>query len=692
MPDFLLEIGTEELPARFLANEEAQILELFDSALHEEKLPFDKMEVYSTPRRLALVIVGLAERQKSGEEIIIGPPLNIAYDATGKPSQALLGFLKNNQADESQVFNQKSGKGEYIAIKKQIGGKSAKEILQNICPQILSRLSFPKRMHWAHERQPYARPVHWILALLDKEPVKFDFAGISSDIFTYGHRVHGTGKQAAQSIGNWVDILEQSGIVVDSQKRKNAIIEAGNKLANEIDGQVVWKDSLLDEVSGLVEYPVVILGSFDPAYLEIPSEVLLTSMETHQKSFGLRDQQGNLLPAFLTVLNLKPKNMEIVRKGWERVLKARLEDAQFFWRNDSNIPFSHWQEKLKDVIFIGQLGTMAEKTDRLEKLCAWLASKFVPSREKDLERAAQLAKADLVSGMVGEFDVLQGIMGGIYAKNAGENEIVYTAISEQYLPAGPDTPVPASPGGAILSLADNADRLTGCFGLNIIPGGTADPQGLRRSALAIIRILLDKNWHLSLDKLFSFSRSLYGARNWKLSPEEAQEKLLNFMKMRLQNYFVSKGFPTTFVQAVLTGNSDDVTACKDRLEALTRFAKSDNFVELAQILKRSGNIVKKSSSALDDAKWQKEYLLEEEEKNLADILTSLEAEVQLCLANKDYDGAFNSLNTLQEPVSKFFDKIMVNCEDRRLKENRLKLLRDIEKIYAPLLSFNLLQV
>lgn len=691
MPDFLLEIGSEEQPSRFLKAEEGQIAELFANALKEANLPYKQISTFSTPRRLAIYIHDLAPAQERSEEIVSGPPAKVAWTAEGKPTAALEGFLRLHGASQDQVFRRATPKGEYVALKKETGGKSASEILSAIAPNILARFSFPKKMRWGSGSQAWGRPLHWLLALLDDQVVDFEFAGLKSGRKSLGHRVHGNGSLEIAAARDWEDELRKAGVEPGSPKRKEIILAEGERLAAAANGQIAWKESLLEEVDGLVEHPVPILGNFDPAYLELPSEVLLTSMEKHQKSFGVWNEAGQLLPVFLTVLNLTPRDADLVRKGWERVLKARLEDARFFWRADLATPLSAWQEKLKSVIFIGPLGSMAEKGERLEKLGVWLAERLRPELKDDLARAGALAKADLVSGMVGEFDSLQGVMGGIYARKAGENEVVAKAIAEQYLPAGPDSPLPATPAGAMLSLANNVDSLVGCFGLGMIPGGMADPHGLRRNALGIIRVLADHAWPLDLSEFFDYARSLYGEKNWKLSADDARQKLLDFVKTRMRHFYTGLGYPTTLVDAVLA-SENDVAAFKAKLTALDAFSKTENFDSLVHVLKRVDNILKKSASSLDEKPMQNSLLREDAEIALARTLDELEPELRGLLEGGQYGDALASLEKLLLPVSDFFEKVMVNCEDAALRENRLKLLRKIQELFAPLANFALLQI
>lgn len=690
MPDFILEIGTEEVPARFLKNEETDLLQNLIKALDESGLAHGPATSYATPRRLAVFIADVAERQACGEEVITGPPVAAAYDVDGKPSKALLGFMKGHALELADIFAQKSPKGEYVAARRQTGGRDAIELLAEICPVVLGGLHFPKRMRWASHKLAYARPTRWILALYGDRVVPFEFGPLKSDRKTFGHRVHGSGPHVVAAASAWLEVVSDKGqIVPDAGRRRQHIMARGDEAARRLGGRIVWKESLLDEVGGLVEHPVPILGDFDPSYLEIPEEVLLTSMESHQKSFGLRGVDGKLLPHFLTVLNLEPQDPALVKKGWERVLRARLEDARFFWRADLADSFDNWLKRLETVIYIGPLGSVAEHGKRLASLCRWLAEQVEPLRPELASRAGELAKADLVSAMIGEFDTLQGIMGGIYAEKAGEDPAVSQAIREQYLPAGPDSPLPASSLGAILSVADKALMLAGCFGLNMIPTGMADPNGLRRCALGIIRILLDRGWDIRTSALFDMARSLFGEKKWKLTPEAARERLLEFMKARLRAWYIAQGYDTPMVDAVLANGVEHIADSKARLDALQAFAGNSDFLDQARILKRVENISREAAE--HSGGWEKTLLAEEAEKALAAELETALPVLDALLARRAYGEVFAMLGKLRDPVNNFFEKVMVNSEDPAVRQNRMRLLRALARPYAAIADFSLLQ-
>ena len=693
MSTFVLEIGSEEIPSRFLPVEKQFLQERFEAKLAEEHLEFGQVCVYVTPRRACVQIKELASVQETREELVAGPPKRIAYTAEGAPTKALEGFLRTQSLTLDDLFEQETEKGVYIAARRTVGGKSASAILAEITPAIIKAIPFAKQMRWGSTSLAYARPLHWIVALLDDAIVPFSLGPVESGRLTYGHRIHGIGPFSIPAANDYFVILEEScHVMIDGEKRRAYIREKGDAKAKALGGRILWKDSLLQEVEGLVEHPVPLLADFDPSYLEVPKEVLLTSMETHQKSFGVEDAKGVLLPHFLTVLNLDPDNEEIVKKGWERVLHARLEDARFFWREDLHANFDAWLKKLDDVIFIGPLGSMGDKTRRLATLCSWICKTLsLDTKEHlsvaDAERAGRLSKADLVSSMVGEFDTLQGIMGGIYAEKLGESPCVAQALKEQYLPQGPDSPVPASILGAVLSLADKADTLAGCFGLNKIPTGAADPFALRRAALGIIRICKEFRFDLSIHDLLAKALELYGDRAWKKSSAETLAALEDFVSARLSNYLQSLGFSVIVTEACLRASFDHIPDAVSRVEQLARFSGEEEYVPSVQVLKRIANIVQKEKPT-QSLRVDEGLFAEPCEGALANQLASLAP----LASSTDYAAILASLYTLRPYVDTFFNEVMVLCDDEKIKANRLALLSSIHALYARVADFSALQI
>ncbi|MDR3362455.1 MAG: glycine--tRNA ligase subunit beta [Desulfovibrio sp.] len=696
MATFVLEIGSEELPARFLNQEEGELASRFTEALSQAGIGHGKLRVMSTPRRAAVLIENVDPAQREKEEIVTGPPMRAAY-ADGVPTKALEGFARTHGCAVEDVFAARTEKGDYAAVRKRTGGGTAKDILAQICPAVITSLPFAKRMRWGTYSLAYARPLRWILALLDEEVVPFAVGPLTSGRETYGHRVHGPGPIAVPRAKDWLSLVsELGGITPDTAERRKIIVENGNALAAVIGGKVLWKDSLLTEVQGLTEHPVPLLAEFDPAYLEVPGEVLLTSMEHHQKCFGLETADGALMPYFLTVLNISPEDMGLVKRGWERVLRARLEDARFFWHADLREGFDQWLAELDQVIFIRNLGSMGDKTRRLEALCLQLAEQCAPDIKVEAARAGRLSKADLVSGLVGEFDDLQGIMGGIYARQKGESKIVAAALREQYLPAGPDSPLPQSLAGALLALADKADTLAGCFGLYIIPTGAADPNGLRRCALGIVRIILDFNLDIDVRELFSVALRFYNEQGRQLPLARTPDKLMDFLAMRLRGYFQNQGLDTPLVNAAIGAGINRLNNCRARLAALAAFSREPDYAQAVQTFKRVANIIRKQAAAsypdVSSGSWDEHLLREEPEKALARMLRDELPRLDALWAAGDHAAALAALHGLRPAVDAFFDGVMVMCEDAALRNNRLTMLKALCFRFDRLADFAALQI
>ncbi len=701
---FVLEIGTEELPARFLAGQEEELARRFTEGLAEAALPVGRVRVFSTPRRAAVLLEDLAPAQEEREEVFVGPPVKAAYDAEGRPTRALEGFARGHGlgADACFRLNVPEKKGEYAALRKRVGGGGAADILSALCPAVIAGLPFAKRMRWGDGEFAYARPLRWILALLDGEVVPFSVAGLNAGRESRGHRVHGPGPFVLNHADDYLKYTEErAGLEVDAAERRARIRELGDAAARTVGGEILWKESLLDEVQGLCERPVPLLGALDKDFLELPAEVLLTCMESHQKSFGVRGANGALLPCFLTVLNMNPPDEAPVREGWERVLRARLEDARFFWNADRAGSFAGRLDALDKVIFLGPLGSVGDKTRRLETLCAFLAEKIRPEKNqpgdaafaRNAGRAGRLSKADLVTGMVGEFDTLQGIMGGIYARAEGEDPAVADALAEQYLPAGPDSPLPATDLGTLLSLADKADTLAGCFGLGLIPTGAADPNGLRRCALGIARILLERGYRLDIRELLARALALYGERPWKLAPDECLARLEEFFGARLKHYLIGNGHDTLMVDAALGADFRDVYAAGLRLAALERFGAREDFALPVQTFKRAANIIRKQGAGSGNGeRWSEALVREPAERALAAGLDAILPRFDALWAKDEFDALFALLDELRPLVDAFFDQVMVMCEEADLRANRLNLLRALVERLGRLADFSALQI
>ncbi len=697
MAEFVLEIGTEEMPARFLPKLEQDLAQGLEITLRDAHIDFNGIETFSTPRRFVVRAQGVALAQEETEAVVSGPSISVAYDASGNPTKAALGFAKGQGMDASALFRLQTDKGEYVALRKKSGSEQTVSLLPAMCQNLVSSLAFPKRMRWGDRDFSFGRPIRWLLALLDETSLDFEVGRIRSGRETLGHRVLGFGPWPVASASELFGVLrDKAKVVLDSKERKKTIVDRGNALAAAVGGKVVWSESLLGEVTGLVESPKPILANFDPAFLEVPREVLLTSMQSHQKSFGIEDADGNLLPHFLSTLNLESKDEALVRKGWERVLKARLEDARFFWRTDLSRELDRWLDTLDNVVFLGPLGSMGDKSRRMEALCSWLAEQVEkPELAKVSARAGRLAKADLVSDMVGEFAELQGMMGGIYAGRKGEGDDVARAVYEHYLPLGPDSGAPETLVGALVSIADKADTLAGCFGLNMIPTGTADPYALRRNTLGICRIIQEHGLRLDVDALFAKARELYGEIKWKLAPDEYSQKIHAFFVQRLKHYFVSQGFETLLADAVVGAGISDVRALRARLEALAEFSRADDFGQAVLTFKRAANIIRKQGGEAGqplDGSYRQELLCEEPERVLASKLEVIAPRFDALWAEDKYPELLSLLRELRPSVDNFFDNVMVMCDDPALRLNRLNLLEALVTRLGRIADFNALQI
>ncbi|MCF8105030.1 MAG: glycine--tRNA ligase subunit beta [Desulfohalobiaceae bacterium] len=696
MAHFVFEIGMEELPAGFLPGLEDKSFELFSELFEANYIPFSGIEVVSTPRRLVVDVSEISPSQNRREEVLIGPPKNRAYDEQGNLTRAGQGFLRSQAVQEEELFIKSTDRGEYLAVLKSLGGADTLSQLPGICAEVIKRLPLPKKMRWESSGFSFGRPIRWLLALLDETVVPVSIASKTAGRMTFGHRVLGPGPFEVPEAGSYFDIIKEKGkVILGIQNRAERVLKQGQELADAKKGQVVWKEDLLQEVSCLVEYPKPVLGEFSREYLQLPRQVLLTCMESHQKCFGIEDEQGRLLPFFLTTLNLEPEDLELVKTGWERVLRARLEDAAFFWKADSGASLDQWGEKLNKVVFLGPLGNMGDKTRRLVRISGFLADRLAPDSKNELSRAARLAKTDLVSEMVGEFASLQGIMGSIYAGQKGESKTVSQAIYEHYLPSGHESLVPETLTGSLLSIADKLDNLTGCFGLNMIPTGTQDPYALRRQALGIVRIILEHGLRLSLPAAIKEAQNAYGDTDWKLDPKQSAQRLLDFFRQRVRIYFIEKGYNTLVVDAVVGTGIDDIRSLEKRLLALDEFSREKEFEQAILTFKRAANIIRKQGGPAGNSLsgvFDSSLLIEPQEKALAKRLEELAPEWERLWQEEEFHRLFALLWDLRPVVDGFFDHVMVMAEDQDLRLNRLNMLKSLVDRLNHLADFSALQI
>lgn len=678
MNKYLLEIGTEELPARLIDNALEQLKNNTKKLLKEERIAYENIKTYATPRRLTIIIEGLANKQETLEEKVRGPKKKIAYDNENNPTKALEGFMRGQKVDLSQIIIEEYNGEEYIYANVIKEGKETELVLSENMANIIKSITFPKSMKWGGKNIRFARPIRWIVSLMNDKIVPFELEGIKVRNITYGHRFLGKKYIELNSVDEYVDKLEENYCLVDQSKRKDIIKYGSEKLAKEKGGNLLVEESLLDEVSYLVEYPKPAIGKIKEEYLSLPRDVIITPMKEQLRFFPVVDDKGRLLPYFITIRNGNEEHLDIVVKGNEKVLGARLEDAKFFYYEDIKIPLEDYVEELNNVVFQEKLGTLYDKTVRIQRLSKKIGDYLEVGEEtqKNLERAAYLSKADLITNMVGEFSELQGKMGMEYGKQSGENEIVSTAIFEQYLPRFSGDALPTTTSGAILSIADKLDTIAGCFAIGIQPTGSQDPYGLRRQALGIINIILDKKISLSLGEIIDFALYIYvEENNLVFNYEETKAEILQFFDGRIKNMLIDMGIRYDIVDGVISTDVDDVYDLKIRASKLNTYLEEEGLDEVMITFNRVANLSEKASTS----EVQTELLVEKEEIALYEAFNNIEESVLNSLYKKEYDKALEQFIALKEPVDNFFDKVMVMVEDVEIRENRLSLLKKISE-------------
>ncbi len=688
--EFLLEIGTEEIPARFIPPVLQEMAATFARRCEQERLRVGEIHTWGTPRRLTLAARDLAETQAELTQEILGPPKAVALDAQGQPTAAAQGFAKAQGVAVSDLVEVETPRGIYLAVRKTTAGRPTADILREYLPEFILGLSFPKSMRWGSETITFARPIHWILARFGGEVIPFTLGDVTSGGVTYGHRFMSPQGREVRTIDEYLETLRQAYVIVDPAARRAFLEEEMGRAAAQVGGTLVPNPGLVEENTFLVEYPSVVVGHFEEKFLALPEEVLITCMREHQRYFSLRGPDGRLLPHFMAVNNTLTRNPEVVRQGHERVLRARLSDAMYFYQVDSKVPLETWVEQLKGVVFHSLLGTSYEKMERFRELAGYLTAKLsrddgspVGVDPEVVRRAATLCKADIVSEMVGEFPSLQGVMGKVYAKNAGEPAAVADAIFSHYLPRHAEDDLPGDLVGAIIGMADRLDTVCGMFGVGLSPTGAADPYGLRRHALAVIRILRHHRLHLDLPEAVWEALRLLGGKISR-SPEETALEVLDFFQTRLTHLLLAEGFDHETVNAVLAAGARDMVEAADKVQALEEVRRSPDFPALAVAFKRVLNISAGAGVGEVDP-----LLFEHPEENqLFEAAQLMEAEVEEALGRRDYAGVCRSLARLKGFVDAFFDRVLVMAEDARLRANRLALLSRIGHTFLKMADFS----
>ena len=664
--DLLFEIGAEEIPAGFMPNILGQLKQLAETKLNDAHLPFESIATYGTPRRLALIVKGLADTSAEISERHKGPSASIAYDADGNATKAAIGFARGKGLDVADLVVEDG----YIYAETKTAGVPAKDIVTDMLPQLITGLNFPKSMHWGNLDAKFVRPVRWLVALLDEEVIPVEFATVKSGNVTRGHRFLGADEITIKNAASYVDTLKENFVMVDQDARRELISKQLHDIAASKNASIVWDDDLLEEINYLVEWPTALCGGFEESYLALPDAAIITPMKDHQRYFPLVDQEGKLLPMFLTVRNGADHSIEVVQAGNERVLRARLDDAKFFFNEDRKKPLIDRQDGLTKIVFQEGLGNLADKTERLLKLGRVFGEECGLHEDAAvvLERATELAKTDLTTGMVTEFTELQGVMGKEYALLDGESPEVAEAIFEQYLPRFAGDVLPQTEAGKVLSIIDKVDNIVATFSRGLIPTGSQDPYALRRQTIGILNILLGSEWNISLRPIFKASMELLNVA------ADKQEELLNqveeFFTLRLKNIFLDREVPHHVIDLLLSNNELSVADAEGLVNALLANRIDEN-VELVQAYTRMYNLVKD----VEYTGVNSDLLKEDAEKALFEAASKAsEASLAAWEAN-DYTAVVAVPATLVPAINKFFEDVMVMDKDEAIKANRLQLVR-----------------
>ena len=681
--ELLLEIGTEEIPARFIPPVLEEMAASFKSLMGQERIEVGEIVTWGTPRRLALVAKGVAPVQAELSAEIMGPPKAVAFDAGGRPTPAAIGFAKNQGVGVGDLIEVETPKGAYLAVSKRTSGLPTFERLQEVLPAFILGLSFPKSMRWGSYSTTFARPIHWVLARLGGKVVPFPVADVVSGGITYGHRFMAPQAIEAADAAAYVEALGLAYVVVDPAARRHLLEGELSQAAARVGGEVVPNPGLLQENTFLVEYPSVVCGNFEERFLALPDEVLITSMREHQRYFSLRGKNGKLLNHFMAVNNTLARDPDLVSQGHERVIRARLSDAMFFFQEDQKTPLEKRVEALKGVVYHSLLGTSYEKMERFRELAAYLAGAIAPDLQESVRRAATLCKADIVTEMVGEFPSLQGVMGWKYALLSGESAQVAEALFTHYLPRHADDELPPDLAGALVGMADRMDTICGIMGVGLSATGAADPYGLRRHALAVIRILRAKELRLDLPELVWKTLELLKGKISR-TPEDTALEVLDFFQTRLQHLLLAEGFDHETITAVLAAGCRDVVEAADKVKALEEVRRSPEFPALAVAFKRVINI-SRGAEAVEVTDLLFEH---PEERQLFEAAGLIEAEVAAALEKLDYSAVCRALAKLRGPVDLFFNKVMVMAEDPNLRRNRLGLLSRISRTFLQMADFS----
>ena len=684
--NFLVEIGTEELPPKALKTLATSFADNVEAELNQAGLSFDKIEWFAAPRRLAVKVLNLATQQPSKEIEKRGPAVSAAFDAEGKPTKAAEGWARGCGITVDQAERIATDKGEWLVHRAKIEGQPTKNLLNDIVANALAKLPIPKPMRWADKTVQFIRPVHTVTMLLGDELIEGEILGIASARTIRGHRFLGEKEFEIQHADQYPQLLREKGsVVADFNERKAEILAKSQAKATALGGVADIEESLLEEVTSLVEYPNVLAAKFEERFLAVPAEALVYTMKGDQKYFPIYDKDGKLLPHFIFVSNINPEDPTAIIEGNEKVVRPRLTDAEFFFKTDLKQKLVDRLPRLETVLFQQQLGTLKDKTDRIEQLAGEIA-KQIGADEAKAKRAGLLSKCDLMTNMVFEFTDTQGVMGMHYARHDGEDEEVAVALNEQYMPRFAGDELPKSLVASAVALADKFDTLTGIFGIGQAPKGSADPFALRRAALGALRIIVEKNLPLDLEDLVKKSAALFGD---KLTNQNVVADVVDFMLGRFRAWYQDEGIAVDVIQAVLAHRPTRPADFDARVHAVSHFRTLDSAEALAAANKRVSNILAKADAAIGEINLT--ACVEPAEKALAEAVLALRTEVQPLIAKGDYTAVLDKLANLRAPVDSFFDNVMVNAEDPALRQNRLAILNTLQGLFLQVADISLLQ-
>jgi len=688
MNNLLLEIGAEEIPAGYIAPALAAIASNLTKKLRAARVEHGQVETFGTPRRLAVIVEKVAAKQPTISKDVMGPPVKVAFDADGQPTMAAIKFAEKVGVSVKALKTKDTEKGCYLSARVTERGVSTKTLLKTFLPEVIQSTPFPKTMKWAELNIQFARPLNSIVALLGGSPVSFSLGNLKSGRYTYGHSFMHPGKVKIDHPDAYLESLKDVEVIADIAERRKMVIQEIEHAASAVGGKVLPDEELVDIVTNLVEYPIATAGKFDDEFLEIPREILITAMREHQKYFAVIDENGQLMPYFIAVNNTRTRDLDLVATGHQRVLRARLSDAQFFYRSDVKASFVPWNEKLEGVLFQAKLGSMQAKVARVKALAAHLADAegLDAGFKSRVTRAAALCKADLVSQVVVEFPKLQGVMGRVYAGVAGEPEDVASAIEEHYRPTYSGGKLPITKTGALLAIADKIDSICGCFSVGLIPTGASDPYALRRQGIGIVNIMQEKGFAFSLRGLIVESLEHFKSKG-DFDLEVTAEKVHTFIQNRLAHILVEKGFSKDVVAAVISAGTANMPHVWLRVKALEDLKDAPDFEPLAAAFKRVVNIIKKTEGGVE-ARVDEGLFAHASEKDLFSALTNVEKQVSELFAANDFEAALLKIASLKDAVDAFFDDVLVMAEDLQVRNNRLALLGDIAALFDKFADFS----